>query len=137
MLLFFVTFHIAIFDRCQRALSTVALSHEGDILIMTLGHVSSPSNERRSLAVITEFFLSDAAVQKFSAHVANWYSVMESAANVDLDDSEPCPWPNLRTMLQYKGETENSMKFSCLLWSPKRVFRRFQIHRPIFGSTSR
>ena len=48
-------------------------------------------------------------MQKFSAHVANWYSVMESAANVDLDDSEPGPWPNLRTMLQYKGETENSL----------------------------
>ena len=28
-------------------------------------------------------------MQKFSAHFANWYSVMESAANVDLDDSEP------------------------------------------------
>ena len=58
-------------------------------------------------------------MQKFSAHVANWYSVMESTANVDLDDSEPGPWPNLRTMLQYKGETENSLKFSCLLCVPK------------------
>ena len=77
-------------------------------------------------------------MQKFSAHLANWYSVMESAANVDLDDSEPGPWPNLRTMFQYKGKTENSVKFSCLLCVPKkRVFRRFQIHRPIFGSTSR
>ena len=36
-------------------------------------------------------------MQKFSAHVANWYSVMESAANVDLDDSEPGPWPNSST----------------------------------------
>ena len=53
-------------------------------------------------------------MQKFSAHFANWYSVMESAANVDLDDSEPGPWPNLRTMFQYKGKTENSVKFSCL-----------------------
>ena len=42
-------------------------------------------------------------MQTFSAHLANWYSVMESAANVDLDDSEPGPWPNLRTMFQYKG----------------------------------
>ena len=53
-------------------------------------------------------------MQKFSAHLANWYSVMESAANVDLDDSEPGPWPNLRTMFQYKGKTENSVKLSCL-----------------------
>ena len=53
-------------------------------------------------------------MHKFSAHFANWYSVMESAANVDLDDSEPGPWPNLRTMFQYKGKTENSVKFSCL-----------------------
>ena len=53
-------------------------------------------------------------MQKFSAHFANWYSVTESAANVDLDDSEPGPWPNLRTMFQYKGKTENSVKFSCL-----------------------
>ena len=54
-------------------------------------------------------------MQKFSAHFANWYSVMESAANVDLDYSEPGPWPNLRTMFQYKGKTENSVvKFSCL-----------------------
>ena len=53
-------------------------------------------------------------MQKFSAHFANWYSVMESAANVDLDDSEPGPWPNLRTMFQYKEKTENSVKFSCL-----------------------
>ena len=30
-------------------------------------------------------------MQKFSAHLANWCSVMESAANVDLDDSEPVP----------------------------------------------
>ena len=28
-------------------------------------------------------------MQKFSAHLANWYSVMESAANVDLGDREP------------------------------------------------
>ena len=54
-------------------------------------------------------------MQKFSSHLANWYSVMESAANVDLDDSEPGPWPNLRTVFQYKGNTENSVKFSCLL----------------------
>ena len=53
-------------------------------------------------------------MQKFSAHFANWYSVMESTANVDLDDSEPGPWPNLRTMFQYKGKTENSVTFSCL-----------------------
>ena len=55
-------------------------------------------------------------MQKFSAHLANWYSysVMESAANLDLDVSEPGPWPNLRTMFQYKGKTENSMKFPCL-----------------------
>ena len=53
-------------------------------------------------------------MQKFSAHFGNWYSVMESAANVDLGDSEPGPWPNLRTMFQYKGNTENSVKFSCL-----------------------
>ena len=52
--------------------------------------------------------------KKFSAHFANWYSVMESAANVDLDDSEPGPWPKLRTMFQYKEKTENSVKFSCL-----------------------
>ena len=59
-------------------------------------------------------------MQKFSAHLANWYSVMESAANVDLDDSEPGPWPNLRTMFQYKGKTENSVKFSCLFCVPKK-----------------
>ena len=62
-------------------------------------------------------------MQKFSAHFANWYSVMESAANVDLDDSEPGPWPNLRTMFQYKGKTENSVKFSCLRHSSGSVRR--------------
>ena len=30
-------------------------------------------------------------MQTFSAHLANWYSVTESAANLDLDDSEPGP----------------------------------------------
>ena len=64
-------------------------------------------------------------MQKFSAHLANWYSVMESAANVDLDDSEPGPWPNLRTMFQYKGKTENSVKFSCLLCVPKKSVSAF------------
>ena len=67
-------------------------------------------------------------MQKFSAHLANWYSVMESAANVDLekiDDSEPDPWPNLRTMFQYKGKTENSVKFSCLLCVPKKSVSAF------------
>ena len=64
-------------------------------------------------------------MQKFSAHFANWYSVMESAANVDLDDSEPGPWPNLRTMLQYKGETENSLNFSCLLCVAKKSVSAF------------
>ena len=60
-------------------------------------------------------------MQKFSAHFANWYSVMESAANIDLDDSEPGPWPNLRTMFQYKGKTENSVEFSCLRHSSGQV----------------
>ena len=64
-------------------------------------------------------------MQKFSAHLANWYSVMESAANVDLGDREPGPWPNLRTMFQYKGKTENSVKFSCLFCVPKKNVSAF------------
>ena len=64
-------------------------------------------------------------MHKFLAHLANWYSVMESAANVDLDDSEPGPWPNLRTMFQYKGKTENSVKFSCLLYVLKKSVSAF------------
>ena len=66
-----------------------------------------------------------AAVQKFSAHLANWYSVTESGANLDLDDSEPGPWLNLRTMFQYKGKTEHSVKFSCLLCVPKKSVSAF------------
>ena len=65
-------------------------------------------------------------MQKFSAHLANWYSVTESAANLDLDDSQPGPWLNLRTMFQYKGKTENSVKFSCLLCVPKKCFGVFK-----------
>ena len=50
---------------------------------------------------------------------------MESSSNVDLDDSEPDPWPNLRTMFQYKGKTENSVQFPCLLYVPKKSVSAF------------
>ena len=64
-------------------------------------------------------------MQKFSANLANWYSVTESAANLDIDDSEPGPWLNLRTMFQYKGKTEDSVTFSCLLCVPKKSVSAF------------
>ena len=39
--------------------------------------------------------------------------------NID-GDSGRGTWPNLRTMFEFKGETDNIVKFSCLLCLPKK-----------------
>ena len=50
--------------------------------------------------------------------------VMECAANID-GDSGRGPWPNLRTMFEFKGKTDNIVKLSCLLCLPKKNVSAF------------
>ena len=52
------------------------------------------------------------------------FSVMACAANVD-GDSGCGSWPNLRTMFEFKGETDKSVTFSCLLFLPKKNVSTF------------